>query len=191
MTRIPLFSGYSPNRWRQCVDVMILKKAGLIQVDSLRTIVLFQADCNYAFKYLGREMMSSVEKNSSLAPEQYGSRKNHRSIDLATNKTISNDLLRQQKSPGAICSNDAKSCYDLIWHTPASLAMQRQGVPKSAVTCMFTTLQELKHKVRTAYGDSESTYGGSEVVPMHGVMQGNGAGPAIWAVVSTPILSML
>jgi hypothetical protein len=191
MTRIPLFSGYSPTRWRQCVDVMILKKAGLIQVDSLRTIVLFQADCNYAFKYVGREMMSNAEKHESLAPEQYGSRKNHRSIDLATNKALSNDLLRQQKSPGAVCSNDAKSCYDLIGHTPASIAMQRQGVPKSTVTCMFTTLQELKHKVRTAYGDSESTYGGSEIIPMHGVMQGNGAGPAIWAVVSTPILSML
>jgi hypothetical protein len=56
---------------------------------------------------------------------------------------------------------------------------------------MFTTLQELRHKVRTAYGDSDFTYGGAEVIPMHGVMQGNGAGPAIWAVVSTPILTML
>jgi hypothetical protein len=64
--------------------------------------------------------------------------------------------------------------------------MQRQGVPESAVTCMFTTLQELKHQIRTAYGDSELTYGGQAVIPIHGVMQDNGAGPAIWAVVSTP-----
>jgi hypothetical protein len=100
-------------------------------------------------------MMSFTEKHSSLAPEQYGIRKHHRSIDLAANNAISNDLLRQQKIPGAVCSNDAKSCYDLIRHTPASLAMQWQGVTRSAVTCMFTTLHELKDKVRTAYRDSE------------------------------------
>ncbi len=123
--------------------------------------------------------MPVAEKHSSLAPEQYGSRKHHRSIRLAANKAISNDLLRQQKKPGSVSSNDAESCYDLIGHTPALLAMQWQGVPKSAVSCMFTKLQELKHKVRMAYGDSELPDGGLEVIPMHGVMQGNGAGPAI------------
>jgi hypothetical protein len=76
MTRIPIFSGYSPTRWRSCADVMILKKAGVAQVDSLCTIVLFHADCNYAFKYIGQEMMYNAERHSSLAPEQYGSRKN-------------------------------------------------------------------------------------------------------------------
>jgi hypothetical protein len=69
--------------------------------------------------------------------------------------------------------------------------MQCQGVPQSVVSCMFTTLQELTHEVRTAYGDSDITYGGKEIIPLHGVMQGNGAGPAIWAVVSTPLLNML
>jgi hypothetical protein len=29
LTRIPLFSGYTPQRWKKCVDIMILKKAGL------------------------------------------------------------------------------------------------------------------------------------------------------------------
>jgi hypothetical protein len=82
MTQIPLFSGYSPKRWRLCIDVMILNKAGLTQVDLLRTIVLFHADCNNAFKYLGCEMMRNAEHHKSLAPEQYGSRKWHRSIDL-------------------------------------------------------------------------------------------------------------
>jgi hypothetical protein len=69
--------------------------------------------------------------------------------------------------------------------------MQQQGIPESAVACMFTTLQDLTHSVRTAYGDSDLTCGGTDVIPMHGVMQSNGAGPAIWAVVSTPILNML
>jgi hypothetical protein len=41
-------------------------------------------------------------------------------------------------------------------------------------------------------GDSYHTYGGTDWdIPMHGIGQGNGAGPAIWAAVSTPILNML
>jgi hypothetical protein len=163
-----------------------------LQLSGLRTIVLFHPDCNYAFKYIGREMMTRARRTKTLAAEQYGSRQNHRAIDLAVNKTLTNDILRQLKRTGVICSNDAKSCYGLIGHTQASLIMHRHGVPKAAVDCLFTTLQDAEHKVRTAYGDSCLSYGGNNwVVPIHGIGQGNGAGPAIWAVVSTPLLNLL
>jgi hypothetical protein len=120
------------------IDVMILEKAGLTALSNLRTIVLFHPDCNYAFKHVGREMMMLAEKAGSLAPEQYGSRKRRQAINLAVNKTLVNDILRQLKRPEGVCSNDAKSCYDLIGHTQASMTMQRQGVPKAAVDCIFT-----------------------------------------------------
>jgi len=112
LTRISLISGYAPQRWKKCLDVMILKKAGVTHLSSLRTIILFPVDCNYAFKYVGREMMKNAEKGHALAPEQYGSRKYHHSIDLAVNKALTFDLLRQLKKPGGLYSNDAKSCYD-------------------------------------------------------------------------------
>jgi hypothetical protein len=53
--------------------------------------------------------------------------KNHRAIDLALNKVLTNNIVRQAKRTGAICSNDAKACYDLIGHAQASLCMQHQG----------------------------------------------------------------
>jgi len=66
------------------------------------------------------------------------------------------------------------------------------GVPKPFLQCLFTTLQEAVHHVRTGYGDSLESYGGRVwLVPLHGIGQGNGAGPAIWAVVSTPLLNVL
>lgn len=162
-------------------------KKGRSQVDSLCTIVLFQPDCNYAFKFIGREMMKNVERHNTLAPKQFESQKRHRAIDQANNKVLIYDLLWQTKSPGAICANYAKSCYDLIVHTSAAMAMRRQGVPEAVTTCMFNTLQEAEHQVKTAYGDSDTHFGGHKVVPMHGVCQGNGAGPPICAVVSSPI----
>jgi hypothetical protein len=29
MTRIPLAIGFAPKRWKQCLDVMIMKKSGI------------------------------------------------------------------------------------------------------------------------------------------------------------------
>ena len=33
------------------------------------------------------------------------------------------------------------------------------GIPQAVVDCMFSTLQEAAHRVRTGYGDSSSYYG--------------------------------
>ena len=74
----------------------------------------------------------------------------------------------------------------------ALLAMQRQGVSRPLVDCLFTTLQHSIHQVRTGFGDSTICYGGSQwIIPLHGIGQGNGAGPAIWVVISTPLLNLL
>jgi hypothetical protein len=105
-------------------------------------------------------MMQVAEKTKSLAPEQYGSRKRHKAIDLAVSKSLAFDILRKLKRAGAICSNDAKSCYDFIGHTQAALSMQRVGAPKNIINCLFTTLQEAVHQVRTGFGDSKTHYGG-------------------------------
>ena len=74
----------------------------------------------------------------------------------------------------------------------ASLCMRRCGLQAAPVYSMFNCIQHLKHHIRTVYGTSSRWFGGDqlETIP-HGVGQGNGAAPAIWAVVSTPILNML
>lgn len=140
---IPLKGGFSPTAWQNATDVMIPKKSGVTLLSGLRTIVLFPVDCNYVFKFIGGQMMKQAESLGALAPEQYGSRKHHKATDLAACKTLTYDLLRQLKRPGALCCNDAKSCYDLIGHSQASLSMQRAGVPKAAVDCMFPRYSKL------------------------------------------------
>ena len=70
--------------------------------------------------------------------------------------------------------------------------MLRAGVPVPMVESMLGTLQELRHYVRTAYGESVEffdSFDGSK--PIGGVGQGNGAAPGIWALVSTPIFDSL
>jgi hypothetical protein len=65
-------------------------------------------------------------------------------------------------------------------------------MPSDPIICILTTIQDLEHHVRTIYGDSKKSFGGSLwIVPCQGLGQGNGAGPQIWAVVSTPVLNYL
>ena len=195
MEHIPYVTGYSPKRWQSCVDAMIEKKPGVYLVERLRAIVLFECDANNVFKKLGRDMMKTAEELKLLADEQFGSRKHKSAVEQCFNKRLTYDISRQLRKPMALISNDAKSCYDRIVHAIASLSMQRVGVPTEPIVCMFTTIQQMKHYVRTVYGEAKQYFGGEQAklfaVPIQGVGQGNGAGPQIWAIVSTPVLQLL
>jgi hypothetical protein len=137
-------------------------------------------------------MMKDGEAYEQLAWEQYGSREGNNAIDQLLNKVLSFDLIRQARMDAAVYFNDAKSFYDRIVHSIASILMQHKNAPASACTYVFTMLRNLQHTVMTICGDSKSGYGGTLwAVPYSGVGQGNGAGPAIWEVVSTPVLKIM
>ena len=189
---IPYKYGFAPNSWREITDVEILKKAGVFEVELMRTIQLLDSQFNMNNKKLGRDLMKKAEHHGLIAKEQAGSRKSHQAVLAALNKRLTMDLLRQKKQPGAIVSNDAKSCYDRVSHNVAILAMRRLGAPQGAVTSMFRTFQKAIHKVRTAYGDSTLTYSSAENhVPLQGIAQGNGCAPTGWVCISTPLINAL
>ena len=190
MSSIPFVAGYTPQAWYDATDVMIPKKADSIAVEQLRIIILYHALFNQANKAIGRALLHHAEQFSQIPPEAYGSRRNHRAIECALNKVLTADIWRQSRRTGALCSNDAKSCYDRIVHSVAILAMRRLGLSPETCHVMIGTLDQVRHHVRTAYGDSASSYGGIEI-PLQGIGQGNGAGPAIWLVVSIAIINML
>jgi len=57
---------------------------------------------------------------------------------------------------------------------------------------MLSTLHGMHHHVQSTYGDSKTSQGCKEWgSPIAGIEQGNGAGPQIWAVVSTPLFQIL
>jgi len=120
-TRSTNFPYATPQRWRFGTDVMFEKKPGNFCVDKLRLILLYKADFNQNNKFLGRAMMRNAELQKLLAPEQYGSRKKMSAIDQCLNKRLAFDLLRQSRCPAAMCSNDARSCYNQIVHSITSL----------------------------------------------------------------------
>jgi hypothetical protein len=59
---------------------------------------------------------------------------------------------------------------------------------------MTSTLQDMKHTIRTAFGDSTDSYGGAawtRPLPPQGIYQGNGIGPTAWLIISSNLLDIL
>ena len=190
MANIPYASGYTPEAWSKFVDVLIPKKAASAAIEKLRIIVLFHALFNMNNKRIGREMIANAERLNQIPWEVYGSRKRHRSIECAANKVFTTDIARQEHRTTALCSNDAKSCFDRILHAIATICMRRVGVSEQTCMMMFGTLAKAQHYIRTNYGDSDTAYSCLEI-PFQGIYQGNGAGPGIWLLISIPIINML
>ena len=191
MANIPLKTSRTPSSWSKDVEAMLMKKKDDFRPEKLRRIGLLSCAFNMNNKHIGREAMKNAERLELLAEEQFGSRKNLSAEKHALNKRLMLDIMRVTKTPGVLTANDAKSCYDRILHFATYTALRRAGVPKQAVISMVHTLRTMQHTVRTGYGDSTTHYGGEEDDDQHGATQGNGAGPAIWALVSSPLLDIL
>ena len=193
MSIMPMMTGYSPNRWKQGIDVMLLKAPEVFLLEKLCTIVLYEADFNHENKRLGRDAMKMALNQNLIADKQF-SRPGRSAQDNALSKRLVFDFFRLQKRPLGMCAYDLKSCYDRVVHTAAYLALQRVGIPLTHIKCMFSTIQRLIHRIRTAFGLSQASFGGlshSFQKPPQGMGQGNGAGPTVWSILSSTVFEEL
>ena len=82
---------------------MLEKLKGNINVEKLRGILLMEADYNFLSKLLlGVRLMRSVEARQGFPEELAGSKKRHEAIDVAINRKLVGDMMRQLKRPGTI-----------------------------------------------------------------------------------------
>jgi len=138
---------------------MLEKLVGNDIVEKLQIIMLLKADFNHNNKWLGWVTMQSAEAQNLLVPEQYDSRKNKAAGTQCLNKRLFYDLHHFSRQPAALCSNNAKSCYDRILLIIAVLSLCRLGAPHLAVKSMIQTLASLQHHVRLAFGNLEISQG--------------------------------
>ena len=183
--------GFTLDRWTYDLDVTLLKKPGKIKPDEFRTIGTLEADFNQgASLHFSKRMMTSAINTGSIPVSQYAT-KGKRSIEAAIVKTLYFDYLRVYKLDGAFIAMDLMQCFDRMAHPISSLATQRLGVPSNVAHSMITTLCQMKHYIRTAYGDSDEWYSGSTLRPLQGGVQGNGAAAPIFIAISCVLLNYL
>jgi hypothetical protein len=177
MRNIAYVTGYTYERWKTGIDVQLLKRAQDHRAHKLRTILLLEADFNMNNKKLGRDVMAWAEAANALARDNYGGRKYLRAVEVSLNSTLTYNSLWAKRKAAVMMSNDAKGCFDRIAHAIAVLCLRRLGCPNAPIQSIITAIQEMKHHIRTAFGDSDKHYGGNgdTAHPPQGLLQGNGA----------------
>jgi len=122
--------------------------------------------------------MMNAKTLDLLADKQYGSQWNKAAILQCLNKGIFYNILQQWKRPVALCSNDAKSCYNCITLLAAVLSLCRLGALIPTVQSMVKMIHRMQHHICTAYSNSQqaaSQKNWDQLIA--GIGQGNGAAP--------------
>jgi len=192
MAEIPQNQGLALQRWKKGLNVLLQKVPVNSNLDKLWIIILFKVNFNYNNKRLGRAVMWSTEEAGLLASEQYGSWKLKLANLQCLNKRLLYDWVQFCRQPMALCSNDAKSCYDHIVIMVVALCLCRAGATLASMASMVCTLHRMWHFTWMAFRDLTISQGWCKWgEPIAGIGQGNSAGPQIWAVVSLPLFDIL
>ena len=182
---ITINKGIPLKRWSSGLSVMLEKIKGNINVEKLRGILLMEADYNFINKLLlGVRVMRAVEHRKAIPEELAGSRKLHEAVEVALNRKLTSDIMRQLRRPGTITGVDAASCYDRIVHSIIILIARHVGLNLIPLLALFGVIQHMKYYVRTGYGESTNMYGGIRNIPFQGTCQGNGASPTYWLLIT-------
>ena len=186
---LPFLTGHPYNRWSTYLDIMAFKKKDSIRIDSLRSIILSEADWNAAGRiYVTKKMMGQAERYGLLPEEHLGGRKGRKSIDGAITKQIYIDNVNATKTPTVIISTDAANCYDRMVHKYISMMCSKWGLAKQVMKALLQPLREARHYTRTAYGDSRTCFTGTE---FQGAGQGNTGAAPFWTCVSTSMIEVM
>ena len=71
------------------------------------------------------------------------------------------------------------------------MSSRRLGVPLSIILALLRPLQESKHYIRTAFGNSTVYYDGKRSIPYQGSGQGNASSSPFWIIVSSPLITLM
>ena len=189
---IPYEIGYPLPRTTHCINVSLEKKGKGKTPGDLRTIWLMEADLNAgSFIHFVTRMMNSTALQHNLIPASQYSKKGSRATEAAILKILYFDILRQTRQPGVFFASDLHQCFDRMTHPVCSLASQRLDVHPNVIKYMFTPMHQMKHQVRTGYGDTDVHYSDDRDNLLQGGGQGNGASLPLFVAISCIQLSVL
>jgi hypothetical protein len=118
---------YSLRRWKEIVNVMILKSVGDYHIHRLRVIHLYEADFNFILGIKWKQLLHHAESTNLLHDGQYGGRPGREATTLTFIEELKTDICYASRKPLINFDNDAASCYDRIIASLASFISRSHG----------------------------------------------------------------
>ncbi len=66
-------------------------------------------------------------------------------------------------------------CYDRTTHNVAGVSLRAWGIPQPAINILLNTMEMMRFFLRTGFGESKQSYGGTHKQRLAGYGQGNAA----------------
>jgi hypothetical protein len=182
-------NGVALARWGVGLTVLLEKIMGNVFVHKLRAICLLEADFNWWNKLIfAKRMMQQAIQDGSIPQECYAKKNSHCNYAVLT-KQFFCDSSRVLHHPTGLGECDFGDCYDRAAHPPTSIALQSWGIPKPAIRVLLNTMQTMQYVLKTGFGESSTTYGGTIAAPNSGLGQGNDAASPGFLALSSLIVN--
>jgi hypothetical protein len=142
---------------------------GNIYIDKMRAICLLEADYNWLNKFVfTKQMMDRAFKEEIIPAEQFAKRGSQATEGVLTSGLFC-DIARALHRTAAIESVDLANCYDAVAHPIASIALQSFKVRKVMVSMMLYVLEKMAWYLKTPFGQSKISFGGTKWDPSMGL----------------------
>jgi hypothetical protein len=183
--------GFYLQQWTQVVNVVIYKKPGVIELDKLRVIHLFEADFNLLVGvFFGRRAMQYQTDHQLIHPGQFG-RPRGECQDAAFDKVLINLVSKFSQTPMGQFESNATVCLDGEVMNYVLTCFATNGTPMGPLRMCEQTLYNIVHRVKTAYGVSNGFYKFTLDSAIHGPGQGSTGGSGSCSTMTSPLIEAM
>ena len=171
------------------LTVLLEKIIGNVFVHKLLAICLLEADFNWWNKLIfARQMMQQAVQDCLISQECFAKKHSHCNHAVLTKQFFCNSS-RSLYHPEGLGECDFGDCYDRAAHPPTSIALQSWGIPMAVIRVLLTSMQTMQYVLKTGFGESAGSYGGTATSPNSGLGQGSGASPPGFMALSSLIIN--
>jgi hypothetical protein len=134
-------------------------------------------------------MMDKAFQEDIIPAEQFAKRGSQASEGVLTSGLFC-DIAQALHKTMAIESVDLANCYDAAANLITSIALQSFKVCKVMVAMMHYVLKTMTWYLKTTFGQSKISFGGTALDPSMGLGQNNGSPPPGFLAVCTPMINI-
>jgi hypothetical protein len=158
MTSLPFLYGFTCERWKKFIDCILEKSPGVVEIHTVRIIVLVEGQWNTALKHYYPRLLMSEAETTGIHGDQWGGRYGRTAPDLQLRKMMFWEYGRFARLTLGGNYGDLQSCYDRIMSFFSNIAARKKGMWKENCICRALTLLHSERHVKTATGVSKGYY---------------------------------